>query len=289
MGSKNILPYCFSQVLLLKSTLMKKVTLQVQKRKVLGRKVKQLRREGILPANIYGKKIESQAVAVPIADFKKVYKEVGETGVVYLMIGSGKAERPALIHNIQLDAVRDIFLHADFRQVSLKEKVTAGVPVEIKGKAPAEDKGLVLLTLLDEIEVEALPTDLPDKFEVDVSKLEEVDQGISVKDLKFDREKVKPLVESEEELIVKISEPTAEEEEEAPAEKPEGEEEAVAEGEEEGEEGEAKEAPEAKKEGAKEEVKGAKPAEEKKPKAKGKEKEKPVEAKSSAEPASKKA
>lgn len=262
---------------------MKKIELKVQARKVLGRKVKKLRREGILPANIYGKKIPSQAVAVPLADFKKVYKEVGETGVVYLLIGTSKTERPALVHNVQLDPVQDTFLHADFHQVSLKEKVTAGVPIEIKGKAPAEDKGLVLLTLLDEIEVEALPTDLPDKFEVDVSKLEAVDQGISIKDLKFDRKKVKPLVESEEELIVKISEPTPEEEEK-PEEKVEEVEEV-----EKVEEGEEREGEKEVVEGKKKEAGAAQPVEEKKPEAKGKEKEKPTEAKPSAEQPSKKA
>lgn len=237
---------------------MEKIKLKVQRRKILGRKVKALRREGILPANIYGKKIKSQAVAVPLADFKKVFKEAGETGVVYLMLDKSREERPVLIHNVQLDSVKDTFLHADFHQVSLKEKVTASVPIEIKGKAPAEEKDLVLLTLLDEIEVEALPTDLPDKFEVDVSKLEEVDQGVSIKDLKFDRKKVKPLVD-EEELIVKVSEPTPEEEEEKPEEKVE--EEAAPEAEE-AEEKEAKEkAPAAEK---KKEAKEGKP-EEKKP------------------------
>lgn len=266
---------------MLQLNLMKKIELKVQKRKILGRKVKALRREGILPANIYGKKIKSQAVAVPMADFKKVFKEAGETGVVYLMLDKSREERPVLIHNVQLDSVQDTFLHADFHQVSLKEKVTASVPIEIKGKAPAEEKDLVLLTLLDEIEVEALPTDLPDKFEVDVSKLEEVDQGISIKDLKFDRNKVKPLVD-EEELIVKVSEPTPEEEEEKPEEKVE--EEAAPEAEE-AEEKEAKEkAPEEKKKEAKE----VKP-EGKKPEPEKKEAKKPAEEKPSPSKPSKKA
>ena len=201
---------------------MKKIQLQVEKREMLGRKIKRLRKEGILPANIYGKKVKSQAIQVDMAVFHNIYKEAGETGIVYLTLDKGKIERPVLIHNVQRDPVKDIFLHVDFHQIDLKEKVTAAIPVEIKGKAPAEDKGLVLLTLLDEIEVEALPADLPDKFEVDVSKLKEVNQGISIKDLEFSRDKVKPLVESEEELIVKINEPSPEEEEK-PEIAPEGE------------------------------------------------------------------
>lgn len=194
---------------------MKKITLEVQKRDIFGRKVKKLRDQGILPANIYGKKVKSQAISVSLKDFKKVYDEAGETSIVYLNLGT-QTEKPVLVHHVQADSVNDSFLHVDFHQVDLKEKVTAKIPVEVMGKAPAENQGLVLMTLLNEIEVEALPQDLPDKFSVDVSKLEAVNQSVTLKDLKFDREKVKPLVEDENALIVKISEPTKEVVEEKP-------------------------------------------------------------------------
>lgn len=196
--------------------------LKVEKRKVFGRKVKKLRGEGILPANIYGKKVKSQAIQVDLKEFEKVYKETGETGIVDLVLGQGKA-RPVLIHNLQIHPVTDQFLHADFHQVVLTEKVKADIPIEIVGQSPAvkEKKG-ILLTTLDEIEVEALPADLPDKIEVDVSKLTEVDQEIRAGELKLATKatlltdpnliicKIGPLVTKKAEELVKEEEAAAE-------------------------------------------------------------------------------
>lgn len=192
---------------------MDKLVLKAEKRKTFGRKVKKLREGGVLPANIYGKKIKSQAVKVDLTDFEKVFKESGETGLVELALGNQK--RPVLIHNVQLDPVRDIPLHADFMQVDLKEKVTAQVPVELFGESPAEKQGLgTVVQYIDEIEVSALPTDLPEKYELDLSQLTEVNQTIGVKDLPADKGKVEILSDPEQ-VLVKV-EPPREEEEEAP-------------------------------------------------------------------------
>jgi large subunit ribosomal protein L25 len=206
--------------------------LVAEKRELLGRKVKRLRAEGELPANIYGRKVKSLAVKIPYDKFEKVYKEEGETGLIEINIG--KTKRPVLVHNVQTDPVTDKFIHVDFLQVDLKQKVTADVPVEIVGESPAEKQGLgVVVQQIDEIEVEALPTDLPERFEVDISNLEEVDSAVYVKDLKVDKKKVEIKVDPEE-IIVKV-EPPREEEEEVP---PQAEEEVI-EGEEETEEREA--------------------------------------------------
>jgi large subunit ribosomal protein L25 len=91
---------------------------------------------------------------------------------------------PVLIHNVQIDPVDESILHVEFYQVDLKEKVKTKVPLVVVGESPAvaERKG-VILSLLTEIDVEALPTDLPEKIEVDVSKLTEVDQEIKVSEL----------------------------------------------------------------------------------------------------------
>jgi large subunit ribosomal protein L25 len=86
---------------------MAKITLKAQKRDILGRKVKKLREKGILPANIFGKKVKSLAVEVDLKDFQKVYSQVGETGLFYVVVG--KEERPVLIHNLQTDPVTDAF------------------------------------------------------------------------------------------------------------------------------------------------------------------------------------
>ena len=189
---------------------MQKTTLKAEKRKVLGRKVKKLRREGVLPANIYGKKIKSLSIKFPVVDFEKVYKAAGETGIVEIAIG--KQKKPVLISNVQLDPVTDKPLHVDFHQVDLKEKTTADVPIELIGESPAEKQGLgTVVQSINEIEVEALPKDLPDKFEIDLSKLVKVEQTVQVKDLVVDTKKVKILAEAEQ-MIVKVEPPRKEEE-----------------------------------------------------------------------------
>lgn len=198
----------------------KKLTLKAGKRSILGRKVKNLRKKGIVPANIYGKKIKSTPVAVVEKEFTAVYNKAGTTGLVELVVDEKK--HPVLIHNIQYHPVTDQPLHADFFQVDLKEKVTAEVPLEFVSESPAvRDKLGVLLTILDEVEVEALPADLPENIKVDVSKLSVVDQSIKVGKLKVDSKvkittdpnldvvKVAPLVSKEAEQMVKEEEEKA--------------------------------------------------------------------------------
>lgn len=212
---------------------MDKQKLDAQKRTVMGRKVKSLRNEGFLPGNIFGKKVKSQAITVKLSDFLSVYKEVGETGLISLSLKNGKTEEKAvLVSNVQTDPVTDTPLHVDFHQVDLKEKVTAEVQVEITGESPAEKQGIgTVVQYINEVEVEALPTDLPEEFIVDVSALTDVDAAVFVKDLKIDKIKVKILTEADS-IIVKVEPPQKEEEvtpppaEEAPVEgeaQPEGE------------------------------------------------------------------
>lgn len=163
---------------------MQKHKLTAEKRALLGRKVKKLRQSGKIPGTVYGKDIASLSVAVTAADFDKIYKEAGTTGIVELTLD--KETRPILIHHVQSHPVSGNILHVEFHQINLKEKVKTRVPLEFTGEAPAvsEKKGVVL-PQLDEIEIEALPTDLPEKIEVDISGLAQVGQEIRVKDLKL--------------------------------------------------------------------------------------------------------
>jgi large subunit ribosomal protein L25 len=163
--------------------IMKRHALKVEKRKVVGKKVYKLRREGIFPANIYGKGVKSVSVQVPYKEFEKVYKEAGETGIVDVDI-AGEI-RPSLIHNVQQDYYKHVLLHADFFQVNLKEKVKAMVKIVAVGepKAVAEKLGLLMQTL-NEVEIEALPTNLPDKIEVNVEPLAVLDAQITVGEIK---------------------------------------------------------------------------------------------------------
>lgn len=183
--------------------------LKAEERKITGRKIEGLRKAGILPGNIYGKKVKSTSVQVNLKDFEKVYKEAGETGIVELDLG--KEKRPVLIHNIQKQPVTDSPIHVDFYQVNLNEKVTASVPVELTGEAPAEKLSVgTAVQYVNEIEVEALPGDLPDKFVVDISDLSEVDQAIHIKDIKYDKAKIE--VKSDvEQIVVKVEPPQKEE------------------------------------------------------------------------------
>ena len=162
---------------------MKREALKVDKRTVSGKKVKKLRREGILPANVYGKEMKSASVQVPLKDFLSVYREVHETGLVDLSYDTQTL--PVLIHNVQLDPRSQIPLHADFFKVNLKEKITARIPVVAVGEPTAVlDKVGLLEQPVAELEVEALPTDLPEKIEVNVEALAAVDEQILVSDIK---------------------------------------------------------------------------------------------------------
>ncbi len=192
---------------------MATVSLLAQKRKVLGRKVKALRKQGHLPANIYGKKIKSLSVKVDTGDFAKVFASEGETNIIDLKVDKDKVSRPVLITNVQKDPVTDAPLHIDFHQVDLTQKVTVSIPVVVEGESPAEkEKGGVLITLLDEIRVEALPKDLPDEFKLDISNLHDFNDSVVVGDLKVDKNKVSILV-GDDEAIVVVQEPKKEEEE----------------------------------------------------------------------------
>ncbi len=189
---------------------MNKLTLKAEKRSLVGRKVKKLRKEGILPANLYGRNVKSVALQVENKEFQKVFEEAGETGLVELKLD--KKSIPVLIHNVQIDPVSDKPIHADFLQVDLKKKVVAKVPVELIGESPAQKQGLGTVVLyVDEVEVEALPGNLPEKFEIDASKLTSVDQVFTVGDLEFDSSKVE-IKAALDQILVKVEPPKAVEE-----------------------------------------------------------------------------
>ena len=179
---------------------MEKVTLKAQIRKDIGRKVKLLRKEGVLPANIYGKKIKSESVQVDLKDF---WPFIRRWGIRDFFISTSAPFWWQTFKN----PVSDSLLHVDFHQVDLKEKVEAKVSVELVGESPAEKQSIgTVVQYLNEIEVEALPTDLPDKFEIDISELTEVDQVVHVKDLPYDKSKIGVKTDLEE-ILVKVEPP----------------------------------------------------------------------------------
>lgn len=191
---------------------MEKIKLVVEKRNSFGKKVKKLRSTGIVPANLFGKGIKSQALQLDRKIFGKVFRAVGETGLLHLDIGT--ESHPVLIHRVQRDPKSDSIIHIDFHEVNLKEKITAKVPVVLLGTSPAEKSGVgLVLQTVNEVEVECLPADIPHEFEVSVDKLGEVGQSIHVKDLVVDKDKVE-IKNDPEEVVVSVQ--TAEMKEEEP-------------------------------------------------------------------------
>ncbi len=163
---------------------MQRTEIKVEVRELTGKKVKQLRRSGIIPANVFGKDIESVSIQVDAKDFQKGFKEAGETALVDVKLG--EKTYPSLIGHLQRDPRSGSVLHVDFHKVNLKEKITTNVPVVLEGESPAAKSGIgLLLQTLNEVEVECLPTDIPQHFIIDAEKLAEVGQSVHVKDLKL--------------------------------------------------------------------------------------------------------
>lgn len=199
---------------------MKHPQLTVEKREVLGKKVKQLRREGMLPANVYGKGLPSIAIQVKTETFQALYKEIGETGLVDVML-DGK-RHPSLVKNLQMAYPLRIPLHVDFFEVNLKEKVKTMVPLVVVGEPQAVTEKIgLLLQPISEVEVEALPEELPENIEINVEPLAAIDDQITVADLKVPAEVT--ILTDGTQTVAKIAEPVQEEPEEAaPAEGEEG-------------------------------------------------------------------
>lgn len=163
---------------------MDRLALKAEERKIFGKQVKKLRREGIIPAHVFGKKIPTEHILVKEVDFNKVYTEAGETGLIDLKIG-GEKIRPVLVRDVQLDPIKDNPLHIDFYQVNLTEKVKVAVPVVLVGEEPelVHSGEAVVIQPISEVEVEALPTDLPEKIEVDITSLKQINDALLVSQL----------------------------------------------------------------------------------------------------------
>lgn len=184
---------------------MDRISLKAFEREILGKKVKTLRNQGFVPGHVFGKGLETEHVSVDGKEFHKVFIQAGETGVIDLKIGEEKV-RPVMIKGLQVHPVSGKPLNIDFYQVDLKQKVRVHVPLEIVGEEPESVKlgENIILQTLNEVEVEALPTDLVEKIEVDITSLKQVDDHITVGQLSYDHDKLTVLVEPEE-IVVKIA------------------------------------------------------------------------------------
>ncbi len=167
---------------------MKTVELKVSKREKLGKSyANRIRKESRIPAILYGNKFTPIPLEVGLKEFQKVLKTgAGENVILTLKIAGAKKdnEHTAIIKEIQTDPVEDALYHVDFNVISLTEKIQVKVPVQTKGEASGVKEGGVLEHVHREIEVECLPTEIPEKIEISVDQLN-IGDAIHVKDLTF--------------------------------------------------------------------------------------------------------
>ncbi len=185
----------------------------------LKEKAKQRRRLGFVPGIIYGHNIKNLPIEVPLKDFQRIYRQVGESTLLILRIDK-EAPRQVLIHKIQFHPVTDAIEHVDFYQVRSNEKVTIEIEFRFVGVSPAvHEKGGILVTPLNKLKIECLPADLVHELEIDLSNLKEIRDMIRVKDLEIPP-KIRVL-NNPDEVVAIIEAPRVEEEIKKPEEKPE--------------------------------------------------------------------
>ncbi|MDF1500320.1 MAG: 50S ribosomal protein L25 [Anaerolineales bacterium] len=160
----------------------KEVVLVSERRDVIGKQVKELRRQGLLPAVVYGAGIEPTPIQLNSQDAEKILVGVGSSTLIDLHVGDEVYK--VLVRDLQRDVIRRNPIHIDFLKVAMDVIISTVVPVELVGQSPAvQELGGVLVTGLSEIEVEALPSDLPDRVTVDLELLKNFDDTITVGDL----------------------------------------------------------------------------------------------------------
>jgi large subunit ribosomal protein L25 len=192
--------------------------LNAQTRKDTGRKLKTLREKGFIPAVVYGPGHKPVSIQVGYNDFKKAFEEAGESTLIKLKVD--EHIKNVLIHDVSINPMDEKFVHVDFYQVVMDKTIKTHVPLVFEGEAPAV-KGLdgVLIKNVTELEIEALPKDLPHEIKVDISYLDSFDKHVRIKDLQIPAG-VKVL-EDFETLVVSVIPPRSEEELKALEEKPE--------------------------------------------------------------------
>ncbi|MEM7033520.1 MAG: 50S ribosomal protein L25/general stress protein Ctc [Chloroflexota bacterium] len=187
--------------------------LQAEERTIFGKKVKKLRQAGQTPAEIYGRGSDNQSVQINAKELRNTLREAGLTNLISIKVGD-KAPVQALARNLQFSPIKRTLLHVDFYTVKMDEKVTVTVPVQLTGESDlVKDLGGTLMSGLTTLDIEALPADLPESIDVDISILESFSDSISVADLSL-ADGITVLSNAES-LIATVQPPRTEEEEAA--------------------------------------------------------------------------
>lgn len=159
------------------------MTLSAEERAVVGRNLSSIRKSGRIPAVLYGRKISSRHLSVSFLEFSRLYKSAGENTIIELLFPKEKPIN-TLIYDVSLDPVSGRFIHVDFYQVRMDEKVEAKIPLVFVGESVAvRGLGGVLVKTLDEIEVSCLPSNIPHELSIDISALASFDDQIHVSDV----------------------------------------------------------------------------------------------------------
>ena len=207
---------------------MDQLTLTLEPRSIIGKKVKNLRREGKVPASICGKGVSTETFQLDAKTFGLVYRQAGRTRLIDLQLPSGT--RSAFVRQVQIHPVSRQFLHVDFRIVDLRVEITADVPVVAVGTNELVERGDGVLTIsLQTLHIKALPGDIPQNIEVDIGKLEDFNTVLHVRDLDLG-DKVQVLTSPDEALATISPSRMAAEEEEITEQEQQGEPELSAEG-----------------------------------------------------------
>ena len=161
---------------------MEKTVIQAEKRAVVGKQVRALRREGKLPAVIYGHHVDPVSIVLDARSASRILAKASSSTLVTIELEG--VQYPTLVREKQLDFIRNSLIHVDFLAVSMTEKITASVGIHLEGAAPAvKELNAILVTGLTELEVECLANDLPERFVVDISGLTEIGDGVYVRDV----------------------------------------------------------------------------------------------------------
>ena len=157
--------------------------LNAEIREATGNQVGALRREGKVPAVVYGPGVQNRNLMLDYREIEKVYAQAGESTLVDLVVGDGKPVK-VIVQDIQRDPLKNLLTHVDFLQVNMSEKMTASIALKFIGESPAvKALGALLVYNLDDIEVSCLPQDLVSHIDIDLSKLTEIGDSIKVGDI----------------------------------------------------------------------------------------------------------
>ena len=194
------------------------LALAAEKRKVIGKQISQLRREGLLPAVVYGRAFESIPITLDAKEFRQAYGTAGGNQLIELKIKGIKKPENILVRDVQRHPISRDILHADLYRVSMTERITTEIGITVLGESPAAARiDALVMTGLNSIQIQCLPGDLPESVEIDISVLKEIDDAIFVRDLNIG-EGIDILTDPDE-MIVRVStvrmELPEEEEEEA--------------------------------------------------------------------------